>query len=103
MRYVVQESVTDWLVSGHKRGDFIATDEGSHSVELTLVPLHHGELALPTMSISPLSMAAAGPGMQGASMALPSTETYHVRAAQRLMILPRGGRSTFVVGMGGDM
>ena len=25
MRYVVQESVTDWLVSGHKRGDFVAT------------------------------------------------------------------------------
>jgi hypothetical protein len=25
MRYVIQESVTDWLVSGHKRGDFVAT------------------------------------------------------------------------------
>jgi hypothetical protein len=24
MRYIVQESVTDWLVSGHKRADFIA-------------------------------------------------------------------------------
>ncbi|KIM22610.1 hypothetical protein M408DRAFT_322755 [Serendipita vermifera MAFF 305830] len=105
MRYAVQESVTDWLVSGHKRGDFVATDEGTHSVELTLVPLHHGELAMPTLSISPLSRATTASydgGMHNASVALPSTETYHVRAAHRVMVLPRGGRSTFVVGMGGD-
>jgi hypothetical protein len=25
MRYAVQETVTDWMVSGHKRGDFTAT------------------------------------------------------------------------------
>ncbi|KAG8757193.1 hypothetical protein FRC14_002285 [Serendipita sp. 396] len=99
MRYVVQESVTDWLVSGHKRGDFVATDNSTHSVELTLVPLHHGELVLPTVAISPLSTEK---GTDNQSHGPPSIETYHVHAAQRILVLPRGGRTTFVVGMGGD-
>lgn len=98
MRYSVQELVTDWLVSGHKQGDFLAVNDGSHSVDLTLVPLHHGELALPTISVLPLAIDGQSKAGQ-----LPSTETYHVHAAQRIMVLPRGGRSTFVVGMGGDM
>ncbi|KAG8828096.1 hypothetical protein FRC17_007623 [Serendipita sp. 399] len=100
MRYVVQEMVTDWLVSGHKRGDFVATDDSTHSVELTVVPLHHGELALPMVVISALSAAK---GSDGQNQELPSIETYHVHAAQRILVLPRGGRTTFVVGMGGDM
>jgi hypothetical protein len=65
------------------------------------VPLHHGELPLPSIAISPIAMPTApGTGMENASAGLPSTETYHVQAAERVMVLPRGGRSTFIVGMG---
>jgi len=42
------------------------------------------------------------PGMRNASLALPSSEYYQLNAAEKVMVLPRGGRSTFVVGMGGD-
>ena len=31
---------------------------------------------------------------------IPSTETYQVHGAEKVLVLPRGGRSTFVVGMG---
>jgi trafficking protein particle complex subunit 10 len=34
------------------------------------------------------------------SLSLPSTETYQVYGAEKVLILPRGGRSTFIVGMG---
>jgi hypothetical protein len=32
MRYSVQEAVKDWLVSGHKRGDFTATVSRTNSI-----------------------------------------------------------------------
>jgi len=36
------------------------------------------------------------------SLALPNTETHQVHGAEKVLILPRGGgRSTFIVGMGG--
>lgn len=73
-----------------------------HKLELTLIPLHHGELPLPSVSVLPLSKESRGGGMEHASLALPAAETYQVGAAERVMILPRGGRTTFVVGMGGD-
>jgi hypothetical protein len=70
---------------------------------MTLVPLHHGELSLPKIAIQPLSSRPIPGSGMGAQNSLPATETYHVHAAQRILVLPRGGRSTFVVGMGGDM
>jgi trafficking protein particle complex subunit 10 len=37
------------------------------------------------------------------SLALPNTETHQVHGAEKVLILPRGGgRSTFIVGMGGS-
>lgn len=36
------------------------------------------------------------------SMAIPSADTYQVHGAEKLLVLPRGGRSTFVLGMGGE-
>jgi hypothetical protein len=33
----------------------------------------------------------------------PSTETYQIHGAEKVLVLPRGGRSTFVVGMGNDI
>jgi trafficking protein particle complex subunit 10 len=34
------------------------------------------------------------------AMALPSAETYQAHGAERVLVLPRGGRTTFVVDMG---
>ncbi|KAJ7740726.1 trafficking protein particle complex subunit 10 [Mycena maculata] len=97
MRFDVEEMVREWLVSGRKRGDFAATDDATYSVPVTLIALHHGELTLPKISVTALPLA--GEVTMG-SMAIPSTETYQVHGAEKVLVLPRGGRSTFVLGMG---
>lgn len=65
---------------------------------MTLLALHHGELALPKINVSALPMTSHGATMS--SIAVPTTEVFQVHGAERTLILPRGGRSTFVVGMG---
>jgi len=97
MQYDVEEMVKEWLVSGKKRGTFIATDEGTFSVPLTLVALHHGEFVLPKVMVNALPLADVD---TMGSMAIPNTETYQVHGAEKVLISPRGGRSTFVLGMG---
>ncbi|KAF8894667.1 trafficking protein particle complex subunit 10 [Infundibulicybe gibba] len=97
MRFDVEEIARDWLVSGRKRGDFVATHDGIYTVPMTLIALHHGELALPKVTVNALPT----PGeVTMRSMAIPSTETYQLHGAEKVLVLPRGGRSTFVVGMG---
>lgn len=64
---------------------------------ITLIALHHGELVLPKVTVTALPLA--GEVTMG-SMAIPSTETYQVHGAEKVLVLPRGGRSTFVLGMG---
>ncbi|KDR81848.1 hypothetical protein GALMADRAFT_240099 [Galerina marginata CBS 339.88] len=97
LRFNIEEMVRDWLVSGPKRGDFVAKDGATHTVPITLIALHHGEFSLPKVSITALPMAGA---MTMGSMAIPSIETYQAHGADKVLVLPRGGRSTFVVGMG---
>ncbi|KAJ7905373.1 trafficking protein particle complex subunit 10 [Mycena olivaceomarginata] len=97
MRFDVEEMVREWLVSGRKRGDFAAKDNATYSVPITLIALHHGELVLPKVTVTALPLA--GEVTMG-SMAIPSTETYQVHGAEKVLVLPRGGRSTFVLGMG---
>ncbi|KAJ7940762.1 trafficking protein particle complex subunit 10 [Mycena leptocephala] len=97
MRFDVEEMVREWLVSGRKRGDFAARDDATYSVPITLIALHHGELVLPKVAVTALPLA--GEVTMG-SMAIPSTETYQVHGAEKILVLPRGGRSTFVLGMG---
>ena len=63
-----------------------------------MIALHHGELYLPKVSITTLSEADGIVTM--GSLAVPSIETYQEHGAEKVLILPRGGRSTFVVGMG---
>ncbi|KAF5386686.1 hypothetical protein D9615_001912 [Tricholomella constricta] len=99
LRYDVEEMVRDWLVSGPKRGDFTATNGATHTVPITLIALHHGELALPKVAVMALPMAGE---MTMGSMAMPSIETYQIHGAEKVLVLPRGGRSTFVVGMGSN-
>lgn len=62
-----------------------------------MIALHHGEFLLPKVSITALPI----PGMVTmGSLAVPSIETYQEHGAEKVLILPRGGRSTFVVRMG---
>lgn len=98
MRYDVEERVKDWLLCGRKRGDFVATDGGSFAVPLTLIALHHGEITLPKVDVRPL------PILTQASMGstVPSADACQVHGAEKVLILPRGGRSTYIVGMGGE-
>ncbi|KAG2367519.1 trafficking protein particle complex subunit 10 [Suillus spraguei] len=98
MRYDVEERVKDWLLCGRKRGDFVATDGGSFAVPLTLIALHHGEITLPKVDVRPLPISTQ------ASMGstVPSADTCQAHEAEKVLILPRGGRSTYVVGMGGE-
>jgi trafficking protein particle complex subunit 10 len=67
-------------------------------VPITLIALHHGELALPNVAVTSLPLSADIPAAMGTGA--PSTETHQVHGAERVLVLPRGGRSTFVVGMG---
>jgi len=97
MRFDVEELLNDWLVSGQKRGDFLAKDGGTHTVTITLVALHHGELPLPRASVAPLSIVGGGPM---GSVMLPGCETYQEHGAYKVLVLPRGGRCTYIVGMG---
>ncbi|KAI9446516.1 trafficking protein particle complex subunit 10 [Lactarius indigo] len=96
MRFNIEEMVRDWLISGRKRGDFEAKDGSVFTVPITLIALHHGELSLPKVTISSLPTVGET-SMMGS---LPSTETHQVHGAEKVLILPRGGRSTFIVGMG---
>jgi trafficking protein particle complex subunit 10 len=62
-----------------------------------MIALHHGEFYLPKVSITALSETGV---VTMGSLAVPSIETYQEHGAEKVLILPRGGRSTFVVGMG---
>ncbi|KAH7889469.1 trafficking protein particle complex subunit 10 [Phlebopus sp. FC_14] len=97
MRYDIEERVKDWLVCGRKRGEFTAWDGETFNVPLTLIALHHGELTLPKVHVRALPVVGDGT-ME--SLVLPSTDSHQVHGAETILILPRGGRSTFIVGMG---
>jgi len=72
-------------------------DGATHVVPITMIALHHGEIPLPKVSITALPTTGLG---TMSSMTVPSIETYQEHGAEKVLILPRGGRSTFVVGMG---
>jgi hypothetical protein len=76
----------------------ILKDETTYTVPITLIALHHGELPLPKVAVEALHIGESEPIME--RMAAPTTETYQMHGAETVTILPRGGRTTFVVGMG---
>ncbi|KAI0327179.1 hypothetical protein GY45DRAFT_1328000 [Cubamyces sp. BRFM 1775] len=97
MRYDIEDLTQDWLISGRKRGDFLAKDGETFSVPITLIALHHGELALPKVGVTALPL----PGEHRMrSSVVPGCETHQVHGAEKVLVLPRGGRTTFVVNMG---
>ncbi|KZV72948.1 hypothetical protein PENSPDRAFT_628128 [Peniophora sp. CONT] len=91
LRFDVAEHPRDWLVSGRVRGDFAAQDGGAFEATLTLVPLRAGALPLPRVRVAPL---------EGDAQGKPSCETYQAHGAEVVQVLPRGGRSTFLLDMG---
>jgi hypothetical protein len=113
MRFDVEEMVRDWLIGGRKRGDFEATvglhlcdwllaaesaqDGSTLTIPMTLIALHHGELSLPKVVVGPKPVEGQ---MTMRTSSLPNIETHQVHGAEKVLILPRGGRSTFIVGMG---
>lgn len=97
LRYDIEDMTGDWLVSGCKRSDFQAEDGSTFTMPVTLIALHHGELSLPKIAINALP-TQGGPRMGSSSV--PSCETYQMHGAEKVLVLPRGGRSTFVVDMG---
>ncbi|KAF8626389.1 hypothetical protein AX15_005037 [Amanita polypyramis BW_CC] len=97
LRFDIEELVKDWLISGHKRGDFIAKDDGVLNVPLTMIALHHGELPLPKVTVSALPISSE---MTMGSPIIPSIDTHQIHGAEKVLVLPRGGKNTFVVGMG---
>ena len=65
-----------------------------------MIALHHGEFYLPKISIT--ALPETGGAVTMGSLAVPSIETYQEHGAEKVLILPRGGRTTFVVGMGSE-
>jgi hypothetical protein len=112
MRFDVEEMVRDWLIGGRKRGDFEATvglhlcdwllaaesaqDGSTLTIPMTLIALHHGELSLPKVAVFPKPLE----GQMTMRSSSPNIETHQVHGAEKVLILPRGGRSTFIVEMG---
>ncbi|KAI6109597.1 trafficking protein particle complex subunit 10 [Pisolithus sp. B1] len=96
MRYDVEERTKDWLICGRKRGDFVVQDKITFNVSLTLVPLHHGYISLPKADVRPLPLD----GEENVPRVLPSSDTHQSHGAETVLVLPRGGRSTFIVNMG---
>jgi hypothetical protein len=94
MQYDIEELVHDWLVCGHKRGWFEATHGGTFSLTITLVALHHGKLPLPKVSIKAIPVAG---GLTMGSMNMLNTEARQMHGAETVLILPRTGRTTYVV------
>lgn len=82
-----------------KNADLTIQDGQTFTTPLTLIALHHGELVLPKVGVSALPMSGV---VRMGSMAVPSCETYQLYGAEKVLVLPRGGRTTFIVSMGDD-
>ncbi|QRW09373.1 Trafficking protein particle complex subunit 10, TRAPPC10 [Ceratobasidium sp. AG-Ba] len=92
MRYdMACETDSGWLVCGPKRGEYIAMDGAEHTTQLTLLPLRHGTLSLPIVSVEPIENFEGG--------GRPTCETWQADRAKKMTVLPRNAKSTFVVAM----
>lgn len=122
LNYQIEDMTREWLVGGLKQGDFIAKvgrpilsktamdsdqflclqSDNTYTVPITLMALHHGEFGLPKIRVD-AQMSTRSISMGGQSgHAPPSVETYQSHSAVKILVLPRGGRSTFVVAMGSE-
>ncbi|KZT44032.1 hypothetical protein SISSUDRAFT_977081 [Sistotremastrum suecicum HHB10207 ss-3] len=95
MIFDIEEMRTDWLISGRKKGEFAAKDGGIYSDLVTLIPLRYGDLRLPRIHVQP----SPRPLAIEKGTRTPSSECYQKQGAERVFVLPRSGRSTFIVEM----
>ncbi|KAG9035765.1 hypothetical protein FRB95_010533 [Tulasnella sp. JGI-2019a] len=86
------EGEGNWLVSGPKRGEYVAKDDSTLERQITLVPLRYGSLSLPKVSVVPVM----DPGNEYPEDT-PSCETHQMHAAERVSVLPRSARATYIV------
>jgi hypothetical protein len=75
-------------------------DGGTFEVPITLIAIHHGLLSLPRVAVEALPESEGEQTTEDGVAAVPSTETHQVHGAEKVLILPRGGRTTYVVSLG---
>lgn len=68
----------------------VSQDGMTLRVELTLIALRQGLLALPTVSVNPM------PEPKG-NGSVPSSETYQEHAAVRVKVLPNNAHTTYML------
>ncbi len=120
LRYEVHGSYDTWLVHGQYSGNLPYDLDGlsARSAEpeeqvykLQLIPLRHGSLLLPTISIKPIVAleedadgqagleleASVGAAVAAGSNPPPTCETYQADMAERVDVVPRRSRATYWV------
>jgi len=98
MRYEVEEMFDDWLISGKRRGTFLAKDNDTTVIPFSMIALHHGDLQLPRIHAFPI-LSDDG---QSSAHSAPTCEVHQVHGAERVLISPSGGRTTFMLNIGGE-
>lgn len=106
MVYDVVPDFEKWLVSGPKRGLFVARLASAHTadgdipsslsaenepfqVQLTLVPLKTGFLTLPTVLVRPVNVVRPAHAQQQAdAQSVVTCETYTYNGAERVQVVP---------------
>ncbi|KAF8333566.1 trafficking protein particle complex subunit 10 [Cantharellus anzutake] len=79
-----------WLISGPSRGEYFGKDGVQHQFGLSLIPLRHGSLPIPSVEVRPVLDADSGNYTH---------ETYQKQAATRVQVLPRGNHASFLVSL----
>jgi len=90
LRYDVHGTESNaWLISGQGRGEYTAKDGDSYRLHLSIIPLRHGILPLPTVEVE----AVCNTNDKSSC----THETYQEHAALRVEVLPEGNHSSFLV------
>ncbi|EJU03022.1 hypothetical protein DACRYDRAFT_106200 [Dacryopinax primogenitus] len=115
MGFDVLADFSTWLVSGQKRGEFdvdvgtvlsswvavlntVEQDNITVSIPLTLVPMRHGALFFPQVSVYPISTEDT-PTFNGRPPELPTSDTYQANAADTILVLNRVARTTYMLNL----
>ena len=68
-----------------------------HTISVTLMALRHGEIPLPNVRLSAFHSEG-----EETSAAPPTLETHQVHGAERLLVLPRSGKTTYFLNVTRD-
>ena len=86
--YDIVTSSSDWLVTGRKRAEFRLELDGigAHHVDIALMPMRPGRLAVPGVVVSTLPAGGST-----------TIEIFHSNAAETFEVVPEQARATFMV------